>query len=118
MARRLYLRAVRGDAESSLFSTPPTQNPVGLTPRVGSTPISSTIFNQLQPPVLLNSLPEAGGLNPSVETNSLGTLAVLIQPSFYLLAGDGVWGRGRRLSLLRFIGNAPRPLPTILIPHP
>jgi hypothetical protein len=40
------------------------------------------------------------GVNPSVETNSLGTLAVFIQPSFYLLAGDGVWGRGRRLSPL------------------
>ncbi len=69
-------------------------------------------------PLLFPSCSQVFGVNPSVETNSLGTLAVFIQPSFYLLAGDGVWGRGRRLSLLRFIGNAPRPLPAILIPHP
>ena len=40
------------------------------------------------------------GVNPSVETTSLGTLAVFIQRSLYLLAGDEVWGRGRRLSPL------------------
>jgi len=33
---------------------------------------------------------------PSSESISLGTLAVFIEPSLYLLAGDGVWGRGRR----------------------
>ena len=32
------------------WQTRRTQNPVGLTPRVGSTPTSSTIFNQLQSP--------------------------------------------------------------------
>jgi hypothetical protein len=33
-------------------------------------------------------------LNLCSETNSSGTLAVSIQPSLYLLAGDGDWGDG------------------------
>ena len=39
-------------------------------------------------------------MNPYSETKSLGTLADFIQPSLHLLAGEGVWGRGRRLSPL------------------
>ena len=45
----------------------------------------------------------SSGLNPYSETNSLGTLAVFIQPSLYLLAGDGLWGRRRRPGKFREI---------------
>ncbi len=40
------------------------------------------------------------GMNPCSETNSLGTHAAFIQPLLHLLAGEGVWGRGRHLSPL------------------
>src|SRR5260370_17215228 len=40
------------------------------------------------------------GLNPCCETKNRAHLAAFIQPCLYLLAGEGVWGRGRHLSPL------------------
>src|SRR6516162_6883497 len=38
------------------------------------------------------------GVNPYDGTNSLDTVSAFIKAFSYLLAGEGVWGRGRHLS--------------------
>jgi hypothetical protein len=40
------------------------------------------------------------GLNPCYETKNWAHMQIFIQPSLHLVAGEGVWGRGRRLSPL------------------
>src|SRR6516225_11404708 len=41
---------------------------------------------------------EIFGVNPYDGTNSLDSVSAFIKPFSYLLAGEGVWGRGRHLS--------------------
>jgi hypothetical protein len=38
------------------------------------------------------------GVNPFVGTNYLDTVSAFIEGFLHLLAGEGVWGRGRHLS--------------------
>src|SRR5208337_3354406 len=38
------------------------------------------------------------GVKPSVGTNYLFTASAFVRPILHLLAGEGVWGRGRHLS--------------------
>src|SRR5580704_17214879 len=40
------------------------------------------------------------GLNPCYETKNWAHMQIFIQPSLHLVAGEGVWRRGRRLSPL------------------
>ena len=41
---------------------------------------------------------EIHGVNPFVGTNYLDTVSAFIEGFLHLLAGEGVWGRGRHLS--------------------
>jgi hypothetical protein len=47
------------------------------------------------------------GVNPLDGTNYLDTVSAFIEGFLHLLAGEGVWRRGRHLS--RFPRRAPRP---------
>src|SRR5215469_596870 len=51
-----------------------------------------------KPGILDASWTSRGGVNPYDGTNSLDTVSAFIKAFSYLLAGEGVWGRGRRLS--------------------
>src|SRR5215831_4840728 len=48
--------------------------------------------------VLFPSCSQPGEVNPFGGTNLLGTASVFVRVLLHLLAGEGVWGRGRHLS--------------------
>ena len=56
------------------------------------------VENQLFPIVL--GLGQLAGMNPCYETKNRAHMQIFIQSSSHLVAGEGVWGRGRRLSPL------------------
>src|SRR5215469_442509 len=51
-----------------------------------------------KPGILDPSWTPVRGVNPYDGTNSLDTVSAFIKAFSYLLAGEGVWGRGRHLS--------------------
>ncbi len=67
--------------------------------RLASTPAHLADFG----PYLCRIVPKlfpSFGMNPCYETKNWAHLQIFIQPSLHLVAGEGVWGRGRRLSPL------------------
>jgi hypothetical protein len=45
------------------------------------------------------------GMNPCYETKNWAHMQIFIPPSLHLAAGEGVWGRGRRLNPLLLSRN-------------
>jgi hypothetical protein len=48
--------------------------------------------------ILFPSCSQLNGVNPLDGTNYLDTVSAFIEGFLHLLAGEGVWGRGRHLS--------------------